>query len=174
MHHCNYIERISHVLQMSDQDSSASASQTGEFEGDLDEDTNGDTNSEVEVDRSYKHSETHASSLSSFSSLRAVLRIKQKYHAMKKRRQDLAMGHIETGTQIGAPVRTSPKIFTFDRLTPSAFPALETSAQKKKKRRKKRVLYPNSGGRRVTPKKEHSRAKHCLYLLFAIVFIQVK
>lgn len=158
---------------MSDQDSSASASQTGEFEGDLDEDTNGDTNSEVEVDRSYKHSKTHASSLSSFSSLRAVLRIKQKYHAMKKRRQDLAMGHIETGTQIGAPVRTSPKIFTFDRLTPSAFPALETSAQKKKKRRKKRVLYPNSGGRRVTPKKEHSRAKHCLYLLFAIVFIQV-
>ncbi|XP_020793846.1 torsin-4A [Boleophthalmus pectinirostris] len=152
---------------MSDQDSSASASQTGDFDE--------DTNSELEVDRDDRHRDRHVPSLSSFSSsLSAVIRIKQKYQAMKKRRQDLALSLTAAGTQIGAPVRTSPKIFTFDALNASAYSSLDnTIHQKKKRRRKKRVLFPNSGGRRVPPKQERSRAKHCLYLLLAIVFLQV-
>lgn len=156
---------------MSDQDSSASNSQT-DFEGD----TNGDTNSELEVDRGDRHRDKHAPSLANFSSsLRAVIRIKQKYQAMKKRRQDLALNHIAAWTQTGAPVRTSPKIFTFEGLNLSAHSSLDnnTFPQKKKRRRKRRVLFPQSGGRRVPIKQERNRAKHCLYLLCGIVFLQV-
>ncbi|XP_041815534.1 torsin-4A isoform X1 [Chelmon rostratus] len=156
--------------QMSDQDSSASASQTeGEFDGEMDGEV------ESEEKRDDRHSDSSAPSLSSFSSsLRAVIRIKQKYQAMKKRRQELALGLGGAGTLTGAPARTSPKIFTFDGLTPSAFPTLSSAAPpKKKRRRRKRVLFPNSGGRRCPPKQERSRAKYCLYLLFAIVFVQV-
>lgn len=146
---------------MSDQDSSASAS-----------DTNGDTNSELDVDREDRQKDGPVPSLSSFSSsLRAVIRIKQKYQAIKKRRQELAVLHIASETQTGAPVRTSPKIFTFDPQTPSLTD--HTVHQKKKRRRKKRVLFPNRGGRRLPPKQEHSRAKYCLYLLLGIVFLQV-
>ncbi|KAM9338198.1 torsin-4A [Symphorus nematophorus] len=163
---------------MSDQDSSASASQTeGEFEGEMDESMDGEMDGEMEgeEERDEKLRSSTPPSLSSFSSsLRAVIRIKQKYQAMKKRRQELALQIGGAGGLAGAPVRTSPKIFTFDALTPSAFPALSSSVpQKKKRRRRKRVLYPNGGGRRAPPKQEHSRAKYCLYLLFAIVFIQV-
>lgn len=100
------------------------------------------------------------------STLRAVIRIKQKYQALKKRRQEKVLG--EAGAAAGAPTRTSPKIFTFDGTAPSfSFP------QKKKRRRKRRVLFPNRGGQRAPPKQEQSRAKYCLYLLFAIVFLQV-
>ncbi|KAK7895479.1 hypothetical protein WMY93_020804 [Mugilogobius chulae] len=157
-------------VSMSDYDSSASTSQIGDF----DEDTNGNTNSEQEVDKDDNPGSNHdVPSLSSFSSsLRAVIRIKQKYQAMKKRRQDLALNFTAAGTQTGAPVRTSPKIFTFDSLNAAAY-SLDSFHQKKKKRRKKKVLFPNSGRRRLPPKQEQSRAKYCLYLLFAIVFLQV-
>lgn len=159
---------------MSDQDSSTSASQTeGELEGEMDEEMDGEVEGEEETND--KHRNSPVPSLSSFSSsLRAVIRIKQKYQAIKKRRQELALAMGGEGTPTGAPVRTSPKIFTFDPLSPSAFPALSSSVpQRKKKRRRKRVLFPNSGRRRAPPKQEQSRAKYCLYLLFAIVFIQV-
>lgn len=116
----------------------------------------------------------HRDGLANFSStLRAVMRIKQKYQAMKKRRQELGLGG--DGTLKGAPLRTSPKIFTFDGVTPSAFSNLLSPVpQRKKRRRRKRVLFPNRGGCRAPPKQEPSRAKYCLYLLCAIVFIQVK
>ncbi|KAM3599753.1 uncharacterized protein V6R79_010909 [Siganus canaliculatus] len=163
---------------MSDQDSSTSASQTeGEIEEELDEEVDEDLNGEMEEgegDQDEKRSNSSAASLSSFSSsLRAVIRIKQKYQAMKKRRQELALALGGAGPLTGAPLRTSPKIFTFDGYSPSTFPATSSSVPPKKKRRKrKRVLFPNRG-RRASPKQEHSRAKYCLYLLFAIVFIQV-
>ncbi|KAM8743443.1 torsin-4A [Acanthopagrus schlegelii] len=159
-------------MELSDQDSSsASASVTEEeLEGDMDEEVEGEE--EEEEDSNDKHRSSPAPSLSSFSSsLRAVIRIKQKYQAMKKRRQELALSMGGAGGLTGAPSRTSPKIFTFE---PSAFPSLTSSvAQKKKKRRRRRVLFPNSGGPRAPPKQGQSRAKYCLYLLFAIVFIQV-
>ncbi|KAL6096471.1 tor4a [Pungitius sinensis] len=112
-----------------------------------------------------------APSMSSFSSsLRAVVRIKQKYLAMKRRRQEAALlGLGPEGAPLGAPGRTSPRIFTFDGLTPFS----PNVPQKKKKKRRKKVLYPPGGGRRAPPKQEHSRAKYCLYLLCAIVFLQV-
>ncbi|XP_029025067.1 torsin-4A [Betta splendens] len=150
---------------MSDQDSSASASQT---EGDLEVDEDG------EKDARRRGSPTPSLSALS-SSLRAVIRIKHKYQAIKRRRQELGLGPGTAGLLPGAPARTSPKIFTFDGFTPSAFPALTSSAvaPKKKKRRRKRVLFPNGVGRRAPPKQEQSRAKYCLYLLCAIVFLQV-
>lgn len=150
---------------MNDQDSSASASQT---EGDLEVDEEG------EKDEQQRDSPT--SSLSALSSsLRAVVRIKQKYQVLKRRRQEMGLGPGTAGPLTGAPVRTSPKIFTFDSFTPSSFPGLSSpNSPKKKKRRKKRVLYPNAVGRRAVPKQEQSRAKYCLYLLCAIVFLQVK
>lgn len=159
-------------MEMSDQDSSTSASQTeGEVEGELDEEVEG------EGDGHEKHRNSPDPSLSSFSSsLRAVIRIKQKYQAIKKRRQEMALqGLGEGGSLTGVPVRTSPKIFTFDALTPNSFSALSSSTvpQRKKRRRRKRVLFPNRGRRRAPPKQDHSRAKYCLYLLCAIVFIQV-
>lgn len=149
---------------MSDQDSSTSASQTEE-----------EMDGEVPDEGENQHRDGSAPSLSSFSSsLRAVIRIKQKYQAMKKRREELALALGGAGIS-GAPLRTSPKIFTFDALSPSAYNALSSSAhQRKRRRRKKRVLFPNRRGHRAPPKQEHSRAKYCLYLLLAIVFIQVK
>lgn len=169
------VKSSSFPLQMSDQDSSTSASQTeGELEEEMDEEMDGAVQGDGENDE--RHGDSSAPSLSSFSSsLRAVIRIKQKYQAMKKRRQELALALGGEGSLAGAPVRTSPKIFTFDPLGPSTYPALSSSApQRKRRRRRKRVLFPNSRRHRAPPKQEHSRAKYCLYLLFAIVFIQVK
>ncbi|KAM6902953.1 torsin-4A [Xenentodon cancila] len=152
---------------MSDQGSSTSSQTDGDFEGELD----GELESEEGVKEKERDSPTL--SLSSFStSLRAVVRIKQKYQAMKKRRQEMALA-LGAGVLAGAPGRTSPKIFTFDSLTPSAFPTLSSIPQKKKRRRRKRVLFPNGGGRKAVPKQERSRATYCLYLLLAIVFLQV-
>uniref|UniRef100_A0A8C9Z7C9 Torsin family 4, member Aa n=1 Tax=Sander lucioperca TaxID=283035 RepID=A0A8C9Z7C9_SANLU len=147
---------------MSDQDSSTSASQTeGEVEGERDEEMDGEMKGGDEEGE--KHRDSPVPSLSSFStSLSAVMRIKQKYRAMKKRRQDMALGLAADGPLTGAPPRSSPKIFTFDGLTPSSFSSS-----------RKRVLYPNRGGCRAPPKQERSRAKYCLILLCAIVFIQV-
>lgn len=155
---------------MSDQDSSASASQTeGDFEGGVDGEM------EEEGDKDGKQRDSPTPSLSALSSsLHAVIRIKQKYQAMKKRRQEMALVLGGAGPLTGAPARASPKIFTFDGLTPSAFSSLPYSyAQKKKKLKRKRVLFPNGVGRKAVPKQEHSRAKYCLYLLCAIVFLQV-
>ncbi|XP_019937144.1 torsin-4A [Paralichthys olivaceus] len=141
---------------MSDQESSTSASQTeGELEGEMEGDE--------ELDEGQRDS---VPSLSS--TLLAVIRIKQKYQALKKRRQVMALSLGEAGTFTGAPVRTSPKIFTFDGITPSSAVPL-----KKKRRRKRRVMFPNGRRQRAPPKQEQSRAKYCLYLLFAIVFLQV-
>lgn len=112
----------------------------------------------------------------SFSStLYTVIRIKQKYQALKKRRQGLGLVLGGTGTLVGAPVQSSPKIFTFDGLSPSP-PAVSTPALhlKRKRSRKRRVLYPNRRGRRAPPRQEYSLAKYSLYLLFAIVFMQVQ
>ncbi|XP_053267533.1 torsin-4A [Pleuronectes platessa] len=141
---------------MSDQESSTSASQTeGEFEGDMEGDE--------ELEEGPKDSPPSLSS-----TLRAVIRIKQKYQALKRRREEMALGLGRPGTITGAPARTSPKIFTFDGVTPSS-----AVPQKKKRRRRRRVMYPNGNRQRAPPKQERSRAKYCLYLLFAIVFLQV-
>ncbi|XP_054468298.1 torsin-4A [Anoplopoma fimbria] len=157
---------------MSDRDSSTSASHTeGEVEGEMDEEM--DTELDGEGDKDEAQRESAVPGLSSFSSsLRAVVRIKQKYQAMKKRRQEMALLALGAdGNPDGAPSKTSPKIFTFDGLTP--FSSTSSVPQKKKRRRRRGVLFPNSGGRRAPPKQEQSRAKYCLYLLFAIVFVQV-
>ncbi|KAM4528478.1 torsin-4A [Odontesthes bonariensis] len=150
---------------MSDRSSSTSTSQT---EGELDE--------EMESEEGKNENERAGSpvpSLSSFStSLRAVVRIKQKYQAMKKRRQEMALEPGVLGAFAGAAPRSSPKIFTFDGLTPSAFSSI-SSITKKKRRRRRRVLFPNRGSCRTVPKQERSRAMYCLYLLLAIVFVQV-
>ncbi|CAK6956019.1 torsin-4A-like [Scomber scombrus] len=153
---------------MSDQDSTSASQTEGEFEEEMD----GDMDGEREIDE--KHRGSPVPSLSSFStSLAAVIRIKQKYRAMKLRRQEMVLGLGGSAALLGAPSRTSPKIFTFDALTPSSIPNLSSVPQKKKRRKRRRVLFPNRGGRRAPPKQERSRAKYCLYLLFAIVFIQV-
>ncbi|XP_028457807.1 torsin-4A [Perca flavescens] len=162
---------------MSDQDSSTSASQTeGEVEEEVEGEVEGEMDGEMkgggEEEEGEKHRDSPAPGLSSFStSLSAVMRIKQKYRAMKKRRQDLALGLAADGPLTGAPPRSSPKIFTFDGLTPSSLSS--SVPQWNKRRKRKRVLYPNRGGCRAPPKQERSRAKYCLVLLCAIVFIQV-
>ncbi|XP_059213248.1 torsin-4A isoform X2 [Centropristis striata] len=161
---------------MSDQDSSTSASVTeGEVEEEQDEeqDEELDTEMDGEGEKDQRQRDSPVPSLSSFSSsLRAVIRIKQKYQAMKKRKQELALGLAGgAGTFTGAPCRTSPKIFTFDGLTPSCLSS--SVPQRKKKKRRRVVLFPDRRRCRAPPKQEQSRAKYCLYLLFAIVFIQV-
>ncbi|KAM7392291.1 hypothetical protein PAMA_007416 [Pampus argenteus] len=158
---------------MSDQDSTSASQTEGEFEEEVD----GEMDREVEKEgesNNEKQQHSPVPNLSNFTSLRAVIRIKQKYQAIKKRRQEMALGMGGAGALTGAPTRTSPKIFTFDGFTPSAFPALSSSVpQRKKRRKRRRVLFPNRGGCRALPKPKPSRAKYCLYLLFAIVFIQV-
>ncbi|XP_064833722.1 torsin-4A-like isoform X1 [Oncorhynchus masou masou] len=111
------------------------------------------------------------------SSLRTVVRIKQKYQAMKKRRLELAgLGGgglvLGAGLHTGAPVRSSPKIFTFE--TPSSSPsALSSLFLKMKKKKSRRVMFPSGGGRKAPVVQEHSRAKICLFLLCTILFFQV-
>lgn len=178
---------------MSDQDSSTSASQTDgeldEVDGELDEvdhetQPDGETEEETEKKQGNGRSSSLSSSPSAFSSsLLAVIRIKQKYQALKRRRQELALSSLGgLGSLSGAPVKTSPKIFTFEGLNPSSFAtntpaaaaATSSSApQKKKRRRKRRVLFPSSRRRRAPPRQDYNRAKYFLYLLLAIVFVQV-
>lgn len=153
---------------MSDQDSSTSASQT-------DDETQPDGETEEETEKK-QGSGRNSSQISFSSSLLAVIRIKQKYQALKRRRQELAtaLGGLDSLT--GAPVKSSPKIFTFDGLGPSSCPtstASSSAPQKKKRRRKRRVLFPSSRRRRAPPRQDFNRAKYFLYLLLAIVFVQV-
>ncbi|XP_043952570.1 torsin-4A isoform X1 [Gambusia affinis] len=148
-------------LKMSDESSSTSSSQLVEdFEGEPDEEVDSDGGKN-------QTGQSGPTALSGFASLRAVIRIKQKYQAMKLRRQEMAHSLVAAGALAGAPGRTSPKIFTFE------VPAFPSVPQKKKKRRRRRVMFPNGGPRKTAPKQERSRAMYCLYLLFAIVFVQV-
>lgn len=142
---------------MTDQDYSSSTSHT---EDDDDEELEEDDKSKARTTRPV------AVSLSDVSStLRAVIRIKHKYQALKKRRQEMALA---MASLPGAPARTSPKIFTFD-----GVPALAScSPPRKKRKRKRRVLYPNRR-RRKAPGQGHSPTEFCLYLLSAILFVQV-
>lgn len=134
---------------------------------------NGETQSEEEWEKEQTDSQTLNPSFSS--TLYAVIRIKQKYQALKKRRQGLGLVLGGPGTLVGAPAQSSPKIFTFDGLSPSPHTVSTTALYLKRKRgRKRRVLYPNRSGCRAPPSQECSLAKYCLYLLFAIVFMQVQ
>lgn len=108
------------------------------------------------------------------STLYAVIRIKQKYQALKKRRQELSLALGGAGSLVGAPVQSSPKIFTFEGNGNSPGPGPHAAHGKRRKSRKRRVLYPSRQGRRAPPRQEYSLAKYSLYLLFAIVFMQVR
>lgn len=100
------------------------------------------------------------------SSIRAVVRIRQKYQAIKKRRMEMAT---TSASQIfTSPHSSSPKFFTFDNLPVNNSP----SSPRKRRKRKGRVLYPNSN-LRAAPTKERSQAKNYLYLLCIIVFLQI-
>lgn len=151
--------------QMKDKDSSTSASQT---EGDMD----GEIQSEDELE--LEQPDLRTPSPSSSSTLFAVIRIKQKYQALKKRRQELSLALGGAGNLVGAPVQSSPKIFTFEGNSPGPGPGLHALHGKRRKSRKRRVLYPSRQGRRAPPRQEYSLAKYSLYLLFAIVFMQVR
>ncbi|KPP75770.1 torsin-4A-like [Scleropages formosus] len=111
-------------------------------------------------------SEPRASSISPFSSqLRAMMRIRHKYQAMKKRRAEM--------NGLSASVRpvvrsTNPEVFTFDEVATSS----TEWHRKRKKKRRSRVLFPNES-RKFVPHKDRSRAKPFLVLLSVIVFLQV-
>ncbi|XP_072514386.1 torsin-4A isoform X2 [Salminus brasiliensis] len=113
-----------------------------------------------------KRNDNGTLTFSQFSStVRAVVRIRQKYQAMKKRRIEMAV----SGTPFFSSSRsTSPKIFTFDGVVGDN----SINLGRRKKKKKGRVLFPNNS-RRVPPNMEHSRAKNCLVLLCVIVFLQV-
>ncbi|KAG9333372.1 hypothetical protein JZ751_012732 [Albula glossodonta] len=106
--------------------------------------------------------------MSPFSKLGAMMRIRNKYQALKRRRLEQGGG----ASAMGRPSlrSTSPEVFTFD-------PALaEANAvpphRRLKKKRKSRVLFPNDS-RKFLPVAERSRAKPFLILLSVIVFLQV-
>ncbi|XP_049324434.1 torsin-4A isoform X2 [Astyanax mexicanus] len=128
--------------------------------------TQSETQSEGEME---KRNENGTLTLSQFSStVRAVVRIRQKYQAMKKRRMEMAAA----GTPFFSSSRsTSPKIFTFDGIVADNIRE-ERNRTKPKKKKKGRILFPNNS-RRVPPTVERSRAKNCLVLLCVIVFLQV-
>ncbi|XP_060765347.1 torsin-4A [Neoarius graeffei] len=106
------------------------------------------------------------------STIRAVVRIRQKYQAMKRRRLEQTTSisqHSVHLTSLRSDQRsTSPKIFTFDVVDGNSL----VNVGKKKRRKKARVLFPNSS-RRALPTKQQSRAKSCLVLLCVVVFLQV-
>ncbi|XP_043087585.1 torsin-4A [Puntigrus tetrazona] len=113
--------------------------------------------------------ENGTGSFSQFSSsVRAMVRIRQKYLAIKKRRLEIAA---VSSQGFISPRSTSPKVFTFENLQ-EPINSNPSSPRKRRKKRKGRVLYPSSTLRAV-PTKERSRAKNCLYLLCIIVFLQI-
>ncbi|KAJ8285966.1 hypothetical protein GJAV_G00032990 [Gymnothorax javanicus] len=96
-----------------------------------------------------------------FSKLGAVMRIRNKYQALKRRRMEQA------GTQ------SAGEIFTFDAaVQPGGKAEAYLAQQKKKKRKSSRVLFP-SDGRKFLPAAERSRAKPFLFLLSSVLFLQV-
>ncbi|KAJ8287314.1 hypothetical protein GJAV_G00050130 [Gymnothorax javanicus] len=108
-------------------------------------------------------------SFSQFSSkLRAMMRIRSKYLAIKRRKADLTFSNQGSIFQNRS---TSPKIFTFDGV--AAISGDLSSTRRKKKKRKKRVLFPSDSRRRAAPTERSSRAKYCLLLLSCIVCLQV-
>ncbi|XP_030625968.1 torsin-4A [Chanos chanos] len=110
--------------------------------------------------------ENGAPTFSQFSSqVRTMMRIRQKYQAMKKRRMELA---VAASTHTIAPQSRSPKIFTFEGISAHG----SNPPRKRKRKKKARVLFP-SGSRKAVPTREHSRAKNCLFLLCFIVFLQI-
>lgn len=122
-----------------------------------------DPSDRLKGDQPKELKENGMGSFSQFSSsVRAMVRIRQKYQAMKKRR-------LEMPQVIISPRSTSPKYFTFENVD-ETLNRKPTSPRKRKKKRK--VMYPNSNLRAV-PTKKSSRAKNCLYLLCIIVFLQV-
>lgn len=153
-------------LQMKDRDSSAPASQA---EREMD----GETQSEEELEK--ERADSQAPSPSFSSTLYAVIRIKQKYQALKRRRQGLGLALGGPGGLAGAPVQSSPNIFTFEGLGASSHHVSTSTLHRRRKRgRKKRVLYPERSGPRAPLRQEYSLAKYSLYLLLAIVFMQVR
>ncbi|KAJ8414120.1 hypothetical protein AAFF_G00067180 [Aldrovandia affinis] len=102
------------------------------------------------------------------SQLCAMLRIRNKYQALKRRRLELSPGSISV---VGRPSlrSTSPEVFTFD---PAAAEASATPPHRRKRKRRSRVLFPNDS-RRFLPVTERSRAKPFLLLLSAVLFLQV-
>lgn len=120
-----------------------------------------------------KTKENRPVTFSQFSStVRAVVRIRQKYQAMKRRRMERAASASLHSAHLMSHCNdqrsNSPKIFTFD--VPDGTSPVHVS--KKRRKKKARVLFPNSS-RRVLPTKEQSRAKSCLVLLCVVVFLQV-
>ncbi|TSM28099.1 Torsin-4A [Bagarius yarrelli] len=136
----------------------------------------GDKNTDAmfSEDELEKSEENRAVTFSQFSSsIRAVVRIRQKYQLMKKQRMERTAPTASLhSANLLSPYKdqrsTSPKIFTFDVAAGNS----PVSVIKKRKRKKGRVLFPNSS-RRVLPTKKQSRAKSCLILLCVVVFMQV-
>ena len=91
--------------------------------------------------------------------LRAMMRIRNKYQALKKRRLN------GNGAQLTAPGSNMPEVFTFEQ-------SIER-AQKKRKKRKSRVLFPSDNRKFLPKEKDKSRAKPFLILFSIIVFLQV-
>ncbi|XP_048099629.1 torsin family 4, member Ab isoform X1 [Alosa alosa] len=88
--------------------------------------------------------------------LKAMMRIRNKYQALKKRR-------ISSNSAAAATPRANmPEVFTFEQLT-----------EQKKRRRKSRVLFPSDSRKFLPKEKERSRAKPFLILFSIIVFLQV-
>ncbi|XP_035291977.1 torsin family 4, member Ab isoform X2 [Anguilla anguilla] len=109
------------------------------------------------------------------SKLGAMMRIRNKYLALKRRRVE--QGGPQSAVAGRLSLRsTSPEIFTFDLAAgPGSGPGVEPHAGhtlRRKRRRKSRVLFP-SGGRRFLPATERSRAKPFLFLLSVVLFLQV-
>ncbi|XP_039531323.1 torsin-4A [Pimephales promelas] len=129
-----------------------------------------DPSDRLRGDQPKETKENGVASFSQFSSsVRTMVRIRQKYLAMKKRRLEIAA---VSSQSFGSSRSTSPKVFTFDNLYEPVTSNPLLSPRKRKKKRKGRVLYP-SNSLRAVPTKESSRAKSCLYLLFVIVFLQI-
>lgn len=129
---------------------------------------------EIQSEEELEQRDNQTPSPSFSSTLYTVIRIKQKYQALKRRRQELSLVLGAPGTLVGAPVQSSPKIFTFEGNSPGPGPSSHAGHGKRRKSRKRRVLYPSRQGRRAPPRQEYSLAKYSLYLLFAIVFMQVR
>ncbi|XP_061117690.1 torsin family 4, member Ab isoform X2 [Conger conger] len=100
------------------------------------------------------------------SKLGAMMRIRNKYQAMKRRRVE--QGGLQASAGWASLRPTGPEIFTFDPTCAQA----ESGHRRKKKRKSSRVLFP-SNGRKFLPVAERSLTKPLFLLLSVVLFLQV-
>lgn len=138
---------------------------------------------QLEVPEACNEVTIRSKKISLISSVRAAVQIRRRYRILKTKCRPLDSARKEDADQTKAPgissqnseviederyVRGTAQYFTFD----ETLDKTHLKYKRRKKHRKSKILFP-AKTRKFFPAKEKSHAKTCLFLLCAIVFLQI-